>query len=89
MTKEEVKAIMGSPTKSDFSQNVEEWHYCKTGLEADEFLALFFFEGKLVAKKNYTVTLSDAGGATGSCDKFIKRGTYREPDNVTEIRLRR
>lgn len=30
MTKAEVEAIMGPPTKSDFKQNVEEWHYCKT-----------------------------------------------------------
>ena len=42
MTKAQVETIMGSPVKSDFKQNVEEWHYCNTGMGADEFLALFF-----------------------------------------------
>lgn len=88
MTKAEVEAIMGAPTKSDFRQNVEEWHYCKTGMTADEFLALFFYDGKLIEKLNYTVTLADTRGASGSCSKFIKMGNYREPDKVIEIRLR-
>jgi hypothetical protein len=88
MTKSEVKAIMGPPVKSDFYKNVEEWHYCKTGMTSDEFLALFFHDGKLIAKLNYTVTLADTRGATGSCSKFIKMGNYREPDRVIEIRRR-
>lgn len=88
MTKAEVEVIMGPPVKSDFYKNVEEWHYCKTGMNSDEFLALFFFDGKLIEKLNYTVTLADTRGATGSCEKFIKMGNYREPDRVIEIRLR-
>lgn len=88
MTKSEVEAIMGSPVKSDFYNNIEEWHYCKTGMDSDEFLALFFYEGKLIEKFNYTVTLADTRGATGSCSKFIKMGNYREPDRVIEIRMR-
>lgn len=88
MSKAEVEQIMGLPTKSDFKRNVEEWHYCKTGMSADEFLALFFYEGKLIEKLNYTVTLADTRGATGSCEKFIKMGNYREPDKVIEIRMR-
>lgn len=88
MTKAEVETIMGPPVKSDFKQNVEEWHYCKTGMNSDEFLALFFYEGKLVEKLNYTVTLADTRGATGSCSKFIKMGNYREPDRVIELRMR-
>jgi outer membrane protein assembly factor BamE (lipoprotein component of BamABCDE complex) len=88
MTKAEVEVIMGLPIKSDFYKNVEEWHYCRTGGTADEFLALFFFEGKLIEKLNYTVTLADTRGAYGSCSKFIKMGNYREPDKVFEIRMR-
>ena len=41
MTKEDVEKIMGAPVKSDFKKNVEEWHYCKTGMSSDEFLSLF------------------------------------------------
>lgn len=87
MTKAEVEGIMGAPIKSDFYKGVEEWHYCKTGQMADEFIALFFHEGKLIAKKNYTVTAADTRGVYGSCEKFIKMGNYREPDNVIEIRM--
>jgi outer membrane protein assembly factor BamE (lipoprotein component of BamABCDE complex) len=91
MTKQEAEAIMGAPIKSDFYKNVEEWHYCRTsqGITStvDEFLALFFYEGKLIAKKNYSVSLNEAGGY-GSCEKFIKRGNYSEPDIVVEIRSR-
>jgi hypothetical protein len=88
MTKDEVEKIMGAPVKSDFKKNVEEWHYCKTGMSSDEFLSLFFYDGKLVEKLNYSVTLADTRGATGSCEKFIKMGNYREPDRVIELRMR-
>ena len=88
MTKDQVLSIMGAPIKSDFYKNVDEWHYCSTGSRADEFMSLYFYEGKLIAKKNYTVTLVDTRGITGSCEKFIKMGNYQEPDNVTEIRLK-
>ena len=88
MSKSEVEQIMGSPAKSDFSGKVEEWHYCRTGTTSDEFIALFFYEGELLEKLNHTVALSDTRGATGSCEKFIKMGNYREPDRVVEIRMR-
>lgn len=88
MTKDEVEKIMGAPIKSDFKKNVEEWHYCKTGLSSDEFLSLFFYDGKLVEKINYSVTIADTRGETGSCEKFIKMGNYREPDRVIELRMR-
>lgn len=88
MTKSEVEEIMGAPVKSDFFKNIEEWHYCKTGMSVDEFIAVFFYEGKLIAKKNYSVTSADVNGAFGSCEKFIKLGNYKEPDIVAEIRIR-
>jgi len=86
MSKEEVVSILGQPIKSDFYKNVDEWFYCKTGMGGDQHLALFFYDGKLIAKKNYFVTVQDVDGATGSCEWFIKRGSYREPDEVREIR---
>ncbi len=88
MTKKEVMSILGAPTKSDFDRNVEEWHYCKTGLMSDEYLALFFHDGVLVTKTNYTVMQSDVPGMAGTCDKFIKMGNYKVPDVVVEIRSR-
>jgi len=95
MTKQEVLRIMGDPIKSDFEKNVEEWFYCRTGGSSlsnfspiDEHLVLFFHEDKLISKTNYTVTIKDSNGVQGSCEKFIKRGDYRVPDEVIEIRLR-
>ncbi len=44
MTKAEVDGILGQPVKSDFNRNVEEWHYCSTGSDTDEFLAVFFLK---------------------------------------------
>jgi len=86
MTKQEVIAIMGNPVASEFDKGVEEFHYCATGYGSDDFVAFFFKNGKVVSKTTYNVTLSDVGGATGKCSKFVKRGTYRTPDNVIEIR---
>jgi outer membrane protein assembly factor BamE (lipoprotein component of BamABCDE complex) len=88
MDKNEVEKIMGMPIKSDFKKNVEEWHYCKTGIYSDEFISLFFFDGKLVEKLNYSVSIADTRGVTGSCENFIKMGNYREPDKVIELRMR-
>jgi len=88
MSKAEVEAIMGPPIKSDFFKNVEEWFFCKTGQMYDEHLALFFYDGKLITKKNYIVTVVDTRGIPGSCEKFIKKGNYSVPDLVVEIRNR-
>ena len=88
MTKNEVLQVLGPPAKSDFDRNVEEWHYCKTGMASDQFVALYFYEGKLVTKTNYTVTSADVDGAFGNCDMFIKMGNYKTPDVIIEIRNR-
>ena len=60
--------------------------YSATGMGSDDFVAFFFKDGKVVSKTTYNVTISDTGGVTGHCSKFVKRGTYRTPDNVVEIR---
>ena len=88
MSPAEATAVMGPPIKSEFSRGVTEWHYCKTGTTADQFVALFFEKDKLIETRNYTVTLGDIGGAYGACENFVKMGNYREPDSVVEIRLR-
>lgn len=86
MTKQEVVSIMGSPVASEFSKGVEEFHYCLTGYGSDKYVAFFFKGNKVVSKTTYNVTLNEVGGATGHCSKFVKRGTYRTPDNVIELR---
>lgn len=88
MTMDEVVNLMGEPCASELSKGVTEWHYCTTGIMSDEFVAVFFKDAKVIAVKNYTVTQQDVGNASGPCRRFIKRGTYREPDVVIAIRSR-
>ena len=85
----EVLNIMGMyPQKTEISDGVTEWHYCATGYGMDEFVAVYFAEEKVVAMKNYQVTEHDSQGIYGHCSKFVKMGTYREPADVKEIRVR-
>lgn len=95
MSTAEVKRIMGGPpAKSEFDHGVEEWHYCKTassfrfgGEAVDEFVALFFKDDTLVATRNYSVSSKEMG-FYGSCEKAVKHGDYRVPDQVLELRLK-
>ena len=64
---------------SKLDRGVKEWHYCKTGA-ADEFVALFFVDDKMLAKIFY---LSNA--VYGPCEKFVKTGNYTTPTEVQAI----
>ena len=79
MTTGEVLKIMGDPVISEIDRNIDEWHYCKTGFK-DKFLALFFVDNQIIAKKQYN---TDEG--LGSCEKFVKMGTYEVPFEVQNI----
>ena len=84
MTTDEVIKIMGEPIISELENNVEEWHYCRTGallkMTKDTFVALYFLENKLIAKEYYV-----ANEGYGSCENFIKTGAYKVPPNVQTI----
>ena len=89
MSKTQVVQVMGSqPAKAEFSGNVEEWHYCSTGSSSDEFVAVFFHDGQVIAMRPYLVTIKDTQGVTGTCERFIRMGNYREPSVVREYRFR-
>ena len=79
MTKQKVLSIMGTePVRTSFNQDIEEWHYCKTGSGSDSFIAIIFStrnqdrEPRVVAKEPY-------GGAFGygDCANFVKTGIYK------------
>ena len=38
--------------------------------------------------KPYTVTVTEVGGTTGTCEIFVKMGNFREPDAVREYRIK-
>ena len=79
ITTEEVLKIMGEPVISELDRNVEEWHFCRTGSE-DRFLAMFFVDNKLVAKKYYR-----GKSEFGDCSLFVKTGDYKMPPEVQAI----
>jgi outer membrane protein assembly factor BamE (lipoprotein component of BamABCDE complex) len=73
MSKQDVSQVMGTPARTEFSESREAWHFCRTGYgSADEFAVVVFSDGKVVAAKNYTVTLADTGGARGDCSRFVR-----------------
>ena len=82
MTTDEVRNILGEPVISELDRNVEEWHYCKTEIfnYNDEFLAVFFVDNKLVAKKFYIAEIE-----FGDCSLFLKTGDYKVPPEIQEI----
>ena len=83
MTIDEVRDIMGEPVISELDRNVEEWHYCSTSGSIgykDRFLAIFFVDNKLVAKKFYIAEIE-----FGDCSLFLKTGDYKVPPEVQAI----
>lgn len=84
MSMNEVSRVMGEPALRETTEQVTEWHYCSTGTQTDRMVALFFVDGRLRETLYYSVSLSQAGGITGSCDNFFKMGGYVEPDYVLE-----
>ena len=79
MSTDEVLKIMGEPVISELDRNVEEWHYCKTGIK-DKYLAIFFVDNKVSAKIFYT---QSKGG--GDCSLFVKTGSYKVPPEIQAI----
>ena len=79
MSTDEVLKIMGEPVISELERNVEEWHYCRTGSK-DRFLAIFFVDSKLIAKKYYL-----GKSEVGDCSLFVKTGDYKVPPEVQAI----
>ena len=88
MTKQEVITTMGTnPVSNEFVGELEEWHFCNTGVNNSRYVAVFFEGGRVFAQKPYTV--SGVGwNQYGDCEIGVKKGTYREPDEVREYRIK-
>jgi len=79
MLNEDVMEIMGKPVITELYNNVEEWHYCTTGVR-DQFLVIFFVENRVIAKKYYL-----GKDDYGDCSIFVKTGDYKIPPEVQEL----
>jgi len=97
MDSSEVRKIMGKPIIKEILGREEEWHYCRTNEYVDEYIAIKFEDNKLTTLSHYTVSALDivythtdtpnpalaSFMRGGSCEKFIRWGTYGEaiPNN--------
>ena len=88
MTPDEVRDIMGDePILAELDGNVEEWHYCRSDdfPPKDRFLAIYFVDNKVIAKKFYTCEKGTKVEVYGSCEHFAKTGDYKVPPEVQVI----
>ena len=87
MSKKEVVETMGGrPRSTEFIGELEEWHYCTSNFWLGggyKYAAGFFFEGDLYAVKEYRVPED-----YDNCSRWLKGGTYSEPDIVKEYRIK-
>lgn len=82
--------LMGNPALREFDQEKEEWHYCKTGHDVDEYVVFSLQDDKVVTSKYYTVSWLDVvyhhtqmptealieAGGMGDCKLTAKWGSY-------------
>ncbi len=92
MSFEDVQEIVGIPVKKEILGSVEEWHYCRTGNDIDEYVAIKFNDGKVSELEQYTVSYLDIifhhtstpseelikASGLGDCKLTIRWGSYGE-----------
>ena len=79
MSKNEVSSIMGDPIRTEFSEDLSAWHWCRTGI-SDKFVAAIFKGDQLLEVKQYTVTAGEANGY-GDCSAFVRRVDWSSYQN--------
>ena len=88
MTTDEVRDKMGDePIMTELDRNVEEWHYCRSDdfPAKDRFLAIYFVDNKVIAKKFYSREKGSTVEVYGSCEHFAKTGDYKVPPEIQAI----
>lgn len=90
ITSDQLTKLMGSPAVKEFDMENEEWHYCKTGYNVDEYMVFELKHGKVTSSRYYTVSWLDVVyyhtqqptealievGGMGDCKLTVKWGTY-------------
>ena len=76
MDKAQLIEVMGEPVRTEFSADVEAWHYCRTGQVVDEFAVVILRAGKTIQARNYTVVVNSVSSEFEDCPKFV-RATLR------------
>jgi hypothetical protein len=81
MSVEQLLKTMGKPIKRDAEKNIEEWYYCRTGTNVDEFVQISITAKKVIKLNNYVVSGIDTNGLIGDCELFIKYYTRLKTPN--------
>ncbi|MDH4448554.1 MAG: hypothetical protein QE488_13025 [Acidovorax sp.] len=85
-----VKELLGEPAVRETIGTREEWHYCRTGKNIDEYVAISFAGQKVEAVQYYNVSWLDLAfhyvkqptermidvGGMGDCRLTVRWGTY-------------
>ena len=79
MTKQEVIEIMGSPVASEFSEGVEEFHFCATGYNSDDFVAI---ADNLI---DHCSKDSDAGLSLDSLPELIEKLEFKMKSTAIDL----
>ena len=87
MTPDQVVQTMGGQqmVAREFAKNYEEWHFCEEDWWGShhKLVAVYFIEGEVASMKYYS-----AHNDSGDCQAAVKKGNYREPDNIREYRIK-
>ncbi len=65
-TTDQVIALLGQPPQRKVRGSSEAWQYCTTKAFTDDYLAVFFIDGRVVATENYTHSQQ------GDCTEFFR-----------------
>jgi hypothetical protein len=91
MTAEQAEAIMGAPYHAPSFAGVDEWRYCDTRSGTDEYVVLYFQNGRVIDKTSYTfsnpsINISDAriGECHDRTELYVDRRS--PPRRVRELR---
>ena len=83
-SKQEVIKALGTPGNRQFNGKDEAWQWCATGMSTDDFLVVWFYDGKVTG-----ITTYKSSQGFGSCDQFYRTVRWQDaPDRKIEIRNR-
>ena len=72
-SKEEVLKLMGMPGARQFHEGDEAWMYCATGMGADSFTIVWFYEGATTGVTTYQChSNGDCGYTWGNCSQGFR-----------------
>ncbi len=81
-SKAEVLEIFGTPENRQFQGKDEAWQYCQTGWGTDEYVVIWFYDGKVTG-----ITTYKSSAPTIDCTENFKTIKWEDaPDHTIEIR---